>query len=107
VHLFNRGDVVHAWYYWRLADGTTDGGYRPVVIKELVKPNRYVVMKITRTPGADLFRIRSRSKEWNVMGLYDDSKDSYVDKNALLEIGEHEINDKLGTCPPDVFAHLC
>jgi hypothetical protein len=41
------------------------------------------------------------------MGLYDDSKDSYVDKNALLEIGEHEINDKLGTCPPDVFAHLC
>jgi hypothetical protein len=41
------------------------------------------------------------------MGLYDYAHDSYIDKTAILEIGEDEINEKLGSCPPEVFAFLC
>lgn len=106
MHLFSRGDVVLAWYYWRNSSGSTDGGYRPVVIKELIYPDKYLVIKITRTARVGLYRVRAKSKIWDSMGLYDDSTDSYIDKDASLEISEGDINEKLGSCPPEVFAHL-
>ena len=86
-------------------NGEVDGDYRPGVIKDLLPKNRYKIVKISRS-NKNLLRVVVNSPEWKQMGLYDLSFDSLIDKNAILEIGEDEIDEKLVTCPIQLFAQL-
>lgn len=100
MHLFNKADVVDAYYSWVNKEGSVEGGYRPVIIKDILPNQKYKVVKISRSNKAeDLIRIKVNSREWREMGLYDLAHDSFIDKKATNEIGEDEINEKLGTCP--------
>jgi len=99
--LYSVGDVVRSYYYW-ITNGQKQGIVRPVIIKE-IKENNYIVVKISRSKRDGLLRIVVRSKEWKVMGLYDYSKDSYVDKSAIQLISEREIQRKIGECPQNML----
>lgn len=84
-----------------------DGDYRPVVIKDLLPDKRYRIVKISRSnKKEDLLRITVNSPEWKQMGLYDLSYDSLIDRTAILEISEEEIDVKLGSCPIQLFAQI-
>lgn len=107
MHLYKIADVVYANYTWRDKAGNTDGGYRPVIIRTLLPGTRYRVVKISRSNKVDhLLRIKVNSKEWKEMGLYDFSCDSFIDRNAFLDIDEIDIDYKLGVCPINLFARI-
>ena len=97
--VYSEGDVVKSYYFW--IDPTTkekQGILRPVIIKEIIGFN-YTIVKISRTEREGLLRVKVNSKEWKQMGLYDFSKDSFVDRKAIQLITEREIERMIGNCP--------
>lgn len=99
--------MVYAYYSWMDKNGNIDGDYRPVVIMDLLPADRYRVVKVSRSnKKEDLLRVSVNSPEWKQMGLYDLSFDSHIDRNAIREINEEEIDIKLGTCPVLLFARI-
>ena len=105
--LYSVGDVVSSYYYWfNPTNNKKEGIIRPVIIKEIIGSN-YVVIKISRSNKKEgLIRIQVKSKEWREMGLYDQSKDSFVDRTAVQLISEREIERKIGECPLVIFELL-
>jgi hypothetical protein len=108
VHLYNRGEVVKSYYFWKESDGTVKGYPRPVIIKDLLPNKKYLVIKISRSNKNNdpLIRVPIGCKEWNEMGLYDRSNDSFVDKRATQIINEQEIICLLGYCSVEMFSRL-
>lgn len=104
--LYFEGDVVKSYYFWfDPVSKQKQGIIRPVIVKE-IKDGNYVIVKISRTEREGLIRIKVKSKEWREMGLYDESKDSFVDKKAIQLITESEIQRKIGDCPQSIFELL-
>lgn len=105
--LYSIGDVVKTYYFWfNEKTKQKEGIIRPAIIKDISGHN-YVIVKITRSESQGLIRVRVNSKEWKEMGLYDYSKDSFIDKKALQLITEREIQRKIGNCPQFIFEKIC
>jgi len=105
--LYSIGDVVKTYYFWfNEKTKQKDGIIRPAIVKDITGTN-YIIVKITRSEKQGLLRVKVNSREWREMGLYDYSKDSFVDKNAVQLITEREIQRKIGDCPQCIFEKIC